>query len=213
MTQPSDVAAATTELEVSMTDTSLSSPVSPVQRNPFVALLAVLLSAVDRLAGWWLDWRMTRALAADPELSKMGFHKAAATQTGCEIEAISPAVPILADQCARLMTQAGAQNYVEFELLPRLDRGLRPVVITVRWSNGELPSVKAARFEAELSRINTALAHCGIVGIADEFHDAADAITQMADHIRALEQTWNQLGEPEDYADHDVSADESGVAP
>jgi hypothetical protein len=98
-------------------------------------------------------------------------------------------------------------------LLSFLDRRLGLVVITIRWLNGELPSVKAAQFEAELQRINTALAHCGIVGIAGEFHDVADTITQMADHIRALEQARNQLGEPEDYADHDVSADESGVAP
>jgi hypothetical protein len=110
-----------------MTDTPLSSPVSPVQRNPFVALLTVLLSLLDRLAGWWLNWRMKRAIANQPDL---------------------------------------------------------------------------ARFEAELQRINTALAHCGIVGIADEFHDAADAITQMAGYIQELERAWNQLGEPEDYADH-----------
>jgi len=87
-------------------------------------------------------------------------------------------------------------------LLSFLDRRLRPIVITVRWLNGEMPSVRAARFEAELQRIHSALAHCGLAGITDEFHDAADAITHMADHIRTLERAWNQLGEPEDYADH-----------
>lgn len=87
-------------------------------------------------------------------------------------------------------------------LMSCLDRRLRLVVITIRWLNGELPSVKAARFEAELQRINTALANCGLADITDEFCDAADAITHMADHIRVLEQAWNQLGEPEDYADH-----------
>jgi hypothetical protein len=182
--------------------TDISSSVSLVRRNPMVALLAVLLSLLDRLAGWWLNWRMTRAIAGQPDLARFDLHHVEASAGKWEIEAFAPFVPVLAEQCARLMTELGAQNYVEFELLPRLDRGLRPIVMTIRYSNGEMPSVKAARFEAELQRINTTLAHCGTVGIAGEFHDAADAITQMADHIQELERAWNQLGEPEDYADH-----------
>lgn len=187
-----------------MTDTPLSPSMLTARRNPVVALLAVLLSAVDRLAGWWLDWRMTRAIASQPDLARFDLRKVEASAKGWEIEAFAPAVPILAGQCARLMAHYGAQNYIEFELLPRLDRGLRPIVMTIRWANGELPSARAARFEADLQRINAALAQCGLAGIADEFHGPADAIRQMAGYIQEMETAWHQLGEPEDhdYADH-----------
>ena len=167
-------------------------------------LCAIVLSALDEGAGRWLDWRMDRAVAANPELEQFKLRKAHWENGRWQTEGFSysPAVVILAEGCAQMLTAANATNYIEFEMLPRLDRGLRPVAVTVRWLNGELPSTKAARLEAELAKINDALAQCGIAGIMDEFHHPADAISQMAGYIREMEPTWRQLGEPEDYADH-----------
>ena len=167
----------------------------------FIArLFAVVLSLLDRLAGRWLDWRMERAIAATPELARFQPRKAEWQDGRWQIEGFSPAVPLLAEECARILVQSNAPNYLEFEFLPRLDRGLRPVVLTVRWLDGEMPSAKASRLTAELGRNNTALAQCGVAGIADEFHDPADAISQMASYIREMDATWQAVGEPEDYA-------------
>ncbi len=43
------------------------------------------------------------------------------------------------------------------------------------------------RLQAELDAINTAWQNCGIAGIADTFHNAVDAIQQMAHRIQELE--------------------------
>ncbi len=46
---------------------------------------------------------------------------------------------------------------------------------------------ETAELRQDRDRVNVALESTGIGGIFDEFHDPADAITQMAQHIRRLE--------------------------
>ena len=170
-------------------------------------LIMRLASVLDGLAGRWLDWRMERAVAATPELARFQPRKVEWQDGRWQFEGFSPAVPLLAEECARILMQSNAPNYLEFEFLPRIDRGLRPVALTVRWLDGEMPSAKATRLAAELERITTALAQCGITGIADEFHDPADAISQMARYIHEMDTTWQAVGEPEDYADRVFEVD------
>jgi|SRR6185503_3035452 len=111
-----------------------------------------MLHLIDKLAGWWLDWRAGRAAVSD-ELRQFGLKEAHATPEGITLLAVAPAVAIFADQAASLLDAHDAKNYLEFDLLPRPDRGLRPVRITVQWANGESPAVKAARLEAELTTL------------------------------------------------------------
>lgn len=116
-----------------------------------------LLSTIDRLAGRWLDWRMDRAARTKPEFGEFGLKRLDATMDGWEIVATYPAVAIIADEMAGFLNAYKADNYVQFDMMPRLDRGLRPVRVTVSWARGEMPSKKAARLEGELKAAHDAL--------------------------------------------------------
>lgn len=53
---------------------------------------------------------------------------------------IGPGVAHLADMMSELLISNDAKNYVCFELAPRIDRGLRPILVTVQWRNGKSPA-------------------------------------------------------------------------
>jgi hypothetical protein len=112
-----------------------------------------MLQLIDRLAGWWLNWRLDREVATNPELEEFKLRRVE-IEDGClNIAATAPFVVGLADEAARLLKGYNAQNYLEFDMLPRIDRGLRPIRITVQWAEGESPAMKAARFKAELEKL------------------------------------------------------------
>ena len=110
-----------------------------------------MLEILDRLAGWWIDLRMEQAVRSlPPEMQELKLHRVTVGTNGFEVVMIAPAVVLLADQAAELLNQQNAQNYVSFDLMPRLDRGKPPIRVTVQWAHGESPASKAARLEAEL---------------------------------------------------------------
>ena len=106
------------------------------------------LYLIDRLAGWWLDWRMDRAVAAKPELQKAGFKRAEFDETGFHLVASFPGVWILADQAAAMLRANDAENYVQFDMLPRADRHLEPIRITVQWAKGKSPAQRVLELES-----------------------------------------------------------------
>jgi len=108
-------------------------------------------AVLDWLAGRQIDWRLDCATGGDPELRQFNLKKIEHGRDGWEILAFAPAVAILAEQAAVLLEAKNAKNYVQFDMMPRLDRGLRPVRVTVQWANGESPAAKAARLENELA--------------------------------------------------------------
>lgn len=110
-----------------------------------------MLHFIDKLAGKWIDWRMRRTADVDPEYKELGIRRVQVTEEGVfEGTFITPAAAIIAEQMARMLNIADAENYVQFDFLPRLDRGLHMVRVTVSWASGELPAAKASRLEEEL---------------------------------------------------------------
>ena len=99
-----------------------------------------MLSLIDKLAGKWLDWRTEKLAKCDPELSEMHLHSVEIKNGGMEAAIISPAIAHLADMMSELLENNHAENFVSFELLPRLDRGKRPILVTVQWRNGKSPA-------------------------------------------------------------------------
>lgn len=138
------------------------------------------LDLIDKLAGWWLDWRTGRELAKDSELRQFNLKKYEETPDGYNILAIAPAVAIIADQAAELLEVNNAKNYIQFDMQPRLDRGLRPIRITVQWAGGEMPAAKAARLERELELLTKAL-------------DAGDATPLLQRCLAALRFTGKEI--------------------
>ncbi|HMN30824.1 MAG TPA: hypothetical protein PKE45_21905 [Caldilineaceae bacterium] len=49
-----------------------------------------------------------------------------------------------------MLNAANAENYLQFDMVPRLDRRLRPIRVTVQWANGMSPAQKVAMLERQL---------------------------------------------------------------
>jgi hypothetical protein len=115
-----------------------------------------MLKWLDLLAAWWLNWRTDRAARNNPLVQELGIRKAQFDETGFHLVASFPAVTTLADEAAALLGANQAENYVQFDMMPRIDRGRRPIRVTVQWADGESPASKVARLEKELAAIKAA---------------------------------------------------------
>ena len=113
----------------------------------------MLFELIDRLSIWWLDRRIDRAVESNPELKEFKLKRLDRGEWGWELLASSPSVPILAEEAARLLDEANAENYIQFDMLTRMDRRMRPIRVTVQWAKGESPAKRAARLEAELQEL------------------------------------------------------------
>lgn len=116
------------------------------------------LSLFDKIACAWMDYRQGRRITqmqkTNPELAgDFGLHKLTVGGGEMEIVMIHPAIYILAEEAAAFLTDSHADNYVQFDMMPRIDRGLRPIRFTVQWANGESPATKAVRLEKELATL------------------------------------------------------------
>lgn len=114
-----------------------------------------MLALIDILAGLWLNWRMDREVNRNNRVGEMNLQKVEFDENGFHLIASFPGVVLLADEAAAMLNANNAENYVEFDMMPRLDRGKRPIRVTVAWANGESPAAKAARLERELDELRT----------------------------------------------------------
>ena len=114
------------------------------------------LAALDRLAGWWMDWRTDRVIRDMPEMDfEIKRFKAIKQEQEWSAEMVvdMQAIATFADTVGRVLDAYNAENYLQFEMLPRLDRGIRPILVTLQWARGESPSAKATRLEQELAEL------------------------------------------------------------
>jgi hypothetical protein len=81
----------------------------------------------------------------DVEIQRVEFSK----EKGLNIVGTAPGIAYLADECTELLKKFKADNYIQFDMMPRYDRGQKPVCVTVAFANGEMPAMRADR----LSRI------------------------------------------------------------
>lgn len=114
-----------------------------------------MLELIDRLAGWWLDWRIDWAIHSKPELKQAGLKGAEFDENGFHLIASFPGVCILADEAAEMLEANNAKNYVEFDMMPRIDRGLRPVRITVQWAIGKSPAQRVVELEKHIEELQS----------------------------------------------------------
>jgi hypothetical protein len=96
-----------------------------------------MLNILDKIACTWIDWREKRRLqkivTADPELrEEMQFKKITMEDGRLDMVMSHPAVFTLADEFAGLLNEFGGDNYFEFDMLPRIDRGVRPIRVTIQ---------------------------------------------------------------------------------
>lgn len=99
-----------------------------------------MLTIIDRLAGKWLDWRTDMEVRQNKELQELGIKEVSYKDGETGITISGQAVAILADHAAQFLDENNAKNYVQFDMMPRLDRNLKPVRVTVQWASGMSPS-------------------------------------------------------------------------
>jgi len=113
------------------------------------------LEFIDSLAARWLQWRTDRMIAKDPA-AQATFKKASFDETGMSATFIHENIAILANDAAAMLNAANADNYLQFDMVPRLDRGMRPIRVTVQWANGESPADQNARLRKEIEQLKEA---------------------------------------------------------
>ena len=136
---------------------------------------------IDRLAGLWIDWRIGRAASNNPEIGEFKLQRAEFDENGFHMIASFPGVVMIADEAAAMLEANNAKNYVQFDMMPRLDRGKRPICVTVQWAWAESPAAKAARLERELEILTEAL-------------DAGDATPLLQRCLATLRFTGKEIG-------------------
>ncbi len=113
-----------------------------------------LLTIIDTLAGKWLNYRTVRSMKSavvdEPEL----LHLEASLEKGIDIAVAHPTFAILADELVNLLQENNAPNFLEMIVQPRIDRGQRTVVVTVRYQDGETPAQQCHRLKEELASVN-----------------------------------------------------------
>lgn len=108
-----------------------------------------MLTLIDKLAGWWLDWRFKQFAEIPTELGNFELKKVVLEDDGLTVEGVSPVVAVLAEQAAMMLQKGNAENYLEFDMMPRLDRGLKMIRVTVQWAHGKSPAQRVTEYETE----------------------------------------------------------------
>lgn len=109
-----------------------------------------MLSLIDKAAGKWLDWRMDREIRKSGYDEGFGLKKVEVKDGEFQGTFVTPAVAIMAQEGAEMLEAANADNYVQFDMMPRLDRGLKPIRVTIQWAHGLAPAQKASKMESAL---------------------------------------------------------------
>lgn len=113
-----------------------------------------IFDVLDLIASRWLDWRTSQAVQSANARGEMLNLKRATVENGTlDMVMAGPAVIELVNDAAAILNQQNAKNYVEFEMMPRLDRAARPIRVTIQWANGLSPAQMCEQLRAELETL------------------------------------------------------------
>ena len=115
---------------------------------------------LTRAANWWINREYeASAKALAPELLELGLRRVQPTPDGAGWEAtfITPAAALIANEMAAMLDAAQAENYLTFDFLPRLDRGKKPVRVTVQWARGQNPAQMVTTLKARVADLEAQL--------------------------------------------------------
>lgn len=113
----------------------------------------MLLRILDRLVAWYADARMGNNARRAFTEQGVKLTRAEITPEGWSVQASAPDLVHLLDQATKLLDESGAENYLQFWMLPRFDRHRRAVLITIQRAQGESPADQNARLRAELAEL------------------------------------------------------------
>lgn len=137
------------------------------------------LRIFDRLAGWWLDWRMGWNVAHSPDVKAAGLSLKRASLEQGKFEAMLAApeslVLPLVQEMSTMLAAAGAEAYIGIDFMPRPDKGIRPIRVTIQYADRYSPAEKAARLVGVVNSLRE-----GLVGMAVAWRaeaNSAEALT------------------------------------
>ena len=116
----------------------------------------MLAELLDTLAHAWINQRYEQSAKLHaPELTELGLRRVQPTEDGRGWQAtfITPAAALIANDMAALLDEAHAENFVTFDFLPKLERQMRPVRVTVQWANGKNPGFLVAELKARIAEL------------------------------------------------------------
>ena len=116
----------------------------------------MLAELLDTLAHAWINHRYEQSAKLHaPELAELGLRRVQPTEDGRGWEAtfITPAAALIANAMADMLDEAQAENFVTFDFLPKLERQMRPVRVTVQWANGKNPGTLVAELKARIAEL------------------------------------------------------------
>ena len=88
-------------------------------------------------------------------MEDLELKKFSATGRDVELLAMHPAIAAIAEQAVSFLQVHNAENYVQFDLMPRIDRGTRPIRFTVQWASGLSPAEKARKLAEQLADLRS----------------------------------------------------------
>ena len=137
-----------------------------------------MFSIIDAIAMAWIDWRyakQSRKFADEHPEYGLEFTEAKIDKDGLYLSGSSPAIVFLAEEAAKMLGRADAQNYLEISLLPHLSTELRPIRLTVQYDDGKSP----ARVNSDLFKAIVMLYRkhpADVAEVCDDFLDRSGAL-------------------------------------
>lgn len=101
----------------------------------------------EALIARWLNWRMDRRIKQaikSGEFPDIELRRFKAEGKDMEILMAHPGVLSMVEQAGKFLKAHNAENYVQFDLIPRLASDLRAIRVTVQWAGGLSPAMKNA---------------------------------------------------------------------
>ena len=104
----------------------------------------IILDWIDRLAARWLDARRTWKIDHTPSMKdwKVNIHSIEMLEKSLNITYEFPGIAALVSEAGAFLDKEHAENYIQFDAMPPLDRGLKPIRVTIQWANGLSPATK-----------------------------------------------------------------------
>lgn len=111
-----------------------------------------MFELIDRLAGWWLNWRNGH-FARKSGLGDIKIEKLEIDKGMMNIIYSHPVFAYLTSEVAAVLDESKAENFVTFDMQPRADHARRPITVTVQWANKNTPAMMITKLREEIAEL------------------------------------------------------------
>ncbi len=117
----------------------------------------MIFRLLDGLAGHWLDWRLGCLVREHTAIDSVRYERTGVDRATFKITAAHESIALLASDAATLLQEHDAENFVQFDMMGRVDQTKRPIRVTVQWADRLSPIEKIALLEEQLAELEKVL--------------------------------------------------------